>query len=379
MARKATRRGRRRRLGDDATWRRRYLFSVALLTSFFASFFMWRASFFALRIFRFAWRLVFSAPLSVCSVSLTLSVAFAALSFTSFIVSLSANTGSARPMASAAMIPFLIRFPLASAGRMAGGSPGNCARAVRCTTTRRRTGYRSFGWLLAGSRVSDGVCESAGFCVSVGCPVTSPGRDDMPGSVLAEDLGDSPPAIQWTGARKGEARRGRWLLASSLFSSDSQADAVQDPSKSNSAGGGLRAGLRAEARPTAAGMLRVRVLEAEPALAELSLDVVDLHAEQVHRAHRVDEALDALDLEHHVAGPLVLFDVQAVLEPGAPAADDGDAQAGALQALALDGLLDHGGGLVGQLDGCRGLGLGLRRRIHVLGRGFHERSIFRCA
>src|SRR5207253_1242780 len=58
----------------EAAWRRRYLLSVALLTSFFASFFMWRASFFALRIFRFARRLVFAAPLSVCSVSLTLSV-----------------------------------------------------------------------------------------------------------------------------------------------------------------------------------------------------------------------------------------------------------------------------------------------------------------
>src|SRR5437868_6050836 len=129
MARKATRRGRRRRLGNEA-----YLLSVALSTSFFASFFMWRASFFALRLFRFAWRLVLSAPLSVCSVSLTLSVAFAVVSFTSFIVSLSANTGSARPMASAAMIPFLIQFPLASAGRMADGPPGNCARAVRWTT-----------------------------------------------------------------------------------------------------------------------------------------------------------------------------------------------------------------------------------------------------
>src|SRR2546425_10114468 len=122
-------------------------------------------------------------------------------------------------------------------------------------------------------------------------------------------------------------------------------------------------------------MLRVRVLEAEPALAELSLDVVDLHAEQVHRAHRVDEALDALDLEHHVAGTLVLFDVQAVLEPGAPAADDGDAQAGALQALALDGLLDHGAGLPRPLDGCRGPGTGVRRRLALPRRAFHGRSV----
>ena len=82
----------------------------------------------------------------------------------------------------------------------------------------------------------------------------------------------------------------------------------------------------AEARPAPARVLGVRVLEAEPALPELPLDVVDLHAEQIHRAHRVDEALHALDLEHHVAGALVLFDVQAVLEARAASADHGDAQ-----------------------------------------------------
>src|SRR5438105_13446262 len=94
MARKATRRGRRRRLGNEA-----YLLSVALSTSFFASFFMWRASFFALRIFSFAWRLVLSAPLSVCSVSLYLSVSFAVLSFTSLLVSFYAIAGGAVPLA----------------------------------------------------------------------------------------------------------------------------------------------------------------------------------------------------------------------------------------------------------------------------------------
>src|SRR6267378_2065096 len=38
--------------------------------------------------------------------------------------------------------------------------------------------YRSFGWLPEGA-------VSAGFCVSVGWPVTSPGRDDIPGSLFA--------------------------------------------------------------------------------------------------------------------------------------------------------------------------------------------------
>src|SRR3954464_10562286 len=94
------------------------------------------------------------------------------------------------------------------------------------------------------------------------------------------------------------------------------------------------AGLGGERRAAAARVLGVRVLEAEPALPELALDVVDFHAEQVHRAHRVDEAAEAADLEHRVPRALVLLDVQAVLEAGAPAADDGDAEAGTLQALA---------------------------------------------
>src|SRR5690242_51582 len=83
-----------------------------------------------------------------------------------------------------------------------------------------------------------------------------------------------------------------------------------------------RIGLRREARPAAAGVLRVGVLEGEPALPELPLDVVDLDAHEVHRAHRVDEATDALHLEDEVAGALLLLEVQAVLEAGAPAADD---------------------------------------------------------
>src|SRR5690242_3801267 len=95
--------------------------------------------------------------------------------------------------------------------------------------------------------------------------------------------------------------------------------------------------LRGEAGPAAARMLGVRVLEREPALAELAFDVVDLDAEQVHRAHRVDEALHAGNLEDQVAGALVLLDVEAVLEPRAASADHRDAEAGALEVLALDG------------------------------------------
>src|SRR5260221_2176197 len=69
-----------------------------------------------------------------------------------------------------------------------------------------------------------------------------------------------------------------------------------------------------EARAAAAGALRVRVLEGEPALAELAVDVVDLDAHQVHRAHRIDEALHAVGLADEVAWELFLVAVDAVLE-----------------------------------------------------------------
>src|SRR6267378_6021326 len=96
-----------------AAWQERsYFLSVVSFTSFLTSFLVARACFLALRIFLFAWRFVFSAPLSVCSASFALSVALAAVSLTSFTLSLSANAGSARPMASAAIIPFnMFSFP----------------------------------------------------------------------------------------------------------------------------------------------------------------------------------------------------------------------------------------------------------------------------
>src|SRR5205814_3178038 len=94
-----------------------------------------------------------------------------------------------------------------------------------------------------------------------------------------------------------------------------------------------------ETRAAPAGVLGVRVLEREPALAELTFDVVDLDAHQVHRAHRIDEAADALHVENEIAGTLVLLEIEAVLEARAAAADDGDAQSGALQVFALDRFL----------------------------------------
>src|SRR5438128_1214226 len=147
----------------------RYL-SVAFFTSFLTSLFACRASFFALRTFRFAWRFVFSAPLSVFSASFALSVTLAALSLMSFAVSLSASAGSARPMATAAMIPFSIRFPFFA---KPAAWPGVLREAAHATFAAQRpgerlplpAGYRSFGWPLGEEA---GSLLSVGFVVSVG-------------------------------------------------------------------------------------------------------------------------------------------------------------------------------------------------------------------
>src|SRR5438874_681992 len=129
--------------------------------------------------------------------------------------------------------------------------------------------------------------------------------------------------------------------------------------------------LRGEARSAAARMLGVGVLEREPALPELPLDVVDLDPHQVHRAHRVDEAAHALDLEDKIAGALLLLQVEAVLEARAAASHDGDAEAGTLQVFAVDRLLHHRDGPVAQAHRRRRLagGGGLRREVlHALHR-----------
>jgi len=50
-------------------------------------------------------------------------------------------------------------------------------------------GYRSFGWLPEEGESPGAGAVSTGFWVSVGWPVTSPGRDDMPGSLLPSFVG----------------------------------------------------------------------------------------------------------------------------------------------------------------------------------------------
>src|SRR5207248_8311762 len=155
-----------------------------LSRSFFMSFLASRAFFLACRISRLVWRLVFSAPLSVLSVSLAVSFASAAASFMSFFVSLCAKAGADNPRASAAIRAFIMVVP---PERPAGGpaSSASCAPFVGRTTLAhaRSAGLRPGHRLSLGDDLSVGAV-STGFCVSVGWPVTSPGFD-IPGSLVA--------------------------------------------------------------------------------------------------------------------------------------------------------------------------------------------------
>src|SRR5690606_23768687 len=98
----------------------------------------------------------------------------------------------------------------------------------------------------------------------------------------------------------------------------------------------------------AAGRRRIRVADDELGAGEIFL-VVDLRALQVLHAHRVDEQRDAALLDLRVAVLHFLVESEAVLEPGAAAALDIDAELQLRIALALDQLADLRGGSVGEM------------------------------
>src|SRR5688500_6304653 len=79
-----------------------------------------------------------------------------------------------------------------------------------------------------------------------------------------------------------------------------------------------------ERRAASTRRLYIRILELEPSALQ-ALDVVDLGADQVHEAHLVVNALDALHFERaiHFGG---LVEVEVVRESCAAATDDAQAQ-----------------------------------------------------
>src|SRR5438309_6639528 len=81
-----------------------------------------------------------------------------------------------------------------------------------------------------------------------------------------------------------------------------------------------------ERRSAAAAAGSVRILERKAGFLEVAL-VIDHRAVQILRAEFIDKQPHAGAFNDHVIRPWLLFDVQAVAEPGAPARQDGDAQA----------------------------------------------------
>ena len=120
--------------------------------------------------------------------------------------------------------------------------------------------------------------------------------------------------------------------------------------------------LHAEGGAAAAGRLHLGVVELEAGRFQ-RFDVVHRTAVQVHQRsgiYKYLQVLEAEDLVHHAA---LVFESHRVLEAGAAAADDADAQSGGKRILGShdlahlgDGLgrQDEGGFLFGFLCGCCG-------------------------
>ena len=125
--------------------------------------------------------------------------------------------------------------------------------------------------------------------------------------------------------------------------------ATEDAELRRSDGGWRRVLFHLERGPTSAGRNHVGVIDLEAGPLQ-PLDVVDLRAEDELHADLVDDDGDAIDLEEVVV-LLRLVEGEGVLEAGATAAANGDAQR-LLPTLALapEQLADLGGSLLGQDD-----------------------------
>ncbi len=104
-----------------------------------------------------------------------------------------------------------------------------------------------------------------------------------------------------------------------------------------------RSQLNAKRAAAAARAFHVRVIELEAGTFD-GLDVVDLDAIQVHRAHLVDRDLEPIKIDHLIGLIGLVFKCHVVLETGAASADDGDAQRHRYRILQAHDFLDLGTG-----------------------------------
>ena len=109
-----------------------------------------------------------------------------------------------------------------------------------------------------------------------------------------------------------------------------------------------------KARAAAAGRLHIRIVDLE-GLPDQVVDEVDPRAAQEIQRHRIDEHHRAFLLDHQVFRLALLGDIESVLETGAAAAIDRDAERRARRLLGKNGG-DAAGGAVGHLDRGKGRG-----------------------
>src|ERR1700687_5506648 len=107
--------------------------------------------------------------------------------------------------------------------------------------------------------------------------------------------------------------------------------------------------LDAEGAAAAAGAFDVGVVEFEAGAFE-GFDIVDLDAFEIHGAHLVNSDLEAVELGDFVGVVGLIFKRHVVLETGAAAADDGDAQGDRGGGLHTHDFFDLSGGNGRQVD-----------------------------
>ena len=107
--------------------------------------------------------------------------------------------------------------------------------------------------------------------------------------------------------------------------------------------------LDAEGAAATAGALDVGIIELEAGTLE-SFDVVDFHAIEIHGTHLVDSDLEAIEVRDFIGLVGLIFERHVILETGAAAADDGDAQGDRDGVLHTHDFLDLSGGNGRQVD-----------------------------
>jgi len=101
--------------------------------------------------------------------------------------------------------------------------------------------------------------------------------------------------------------------------------------------------LNAKRAAAAASALHVRVVELEAGALD-GLNVINLDAIQIHRAHLVDRDLQPVKIHDFVSLVRRIFKCHVVLETGAASADDGNAQRHRYRILHAHDFLDLGAG-----------------------------------